>query len=65
MADETPKRGRKALPSGEKKQVVSIRVAPNVLANLKAAAEKEGEEFQVWVRKVLTERAKSVLCITD
>lgn len=66
---ETPKpskkRGRQALPPGEKKQLVSLRVAPNAMALLRAAAEKEGIEFQKWVRKTLTERAKDVLCITD
>ena len=62
---EPKKRGRKALPDGEKKQVVTIRISPNAQATLRAAAEKEGEDFQVWARKVLTEAAKRVLCITD
>lgn len=63
--DHPRKRGRQALPPGEKKKEVTIRLAPNSLANLKLAAEREGLDFQKWVRKVLTERAKSILGITD
>ena len=65
--DENPpkKRGRKALPEGEKKEVLTVRIAPNIVANLRAAADKEGLEFQKWMRKTLTTRAKDVLCITD
>jgi uncharacterized protein (DUF1778 family) len=64
---ETPKKkgGRPKLPPGEKKQIFPLRLSPNTQTLVESAAAREGEELQAWIRKVLTEKAKSVLCITD
>lgn len=65
MTDSPKRKGRPALPPGEKKEWFPLRMSPNAKTLVERAAEHQGEEVQVWVRKVLTERAKVVLCITD